>query len=158
MNKTPPAKKIVATNRKVRFNYHIMESFEAGIVLVGSEVKSIRNHQANIQEAYAGEMGGEIYLFNAYVPEYTQANRFNHEARRPRKLLLKKKQANKLIGQIKLKGYTVVALSLYFNEKNLLKVDLALAKGKTDYDKRDTKKEQDWLREKGRIVREHTKG
>ncbi len=147
-------KKVVATNRKARFNYHITESFEAGIVLVGSEVKSIRNHQANIQEAYAGEMQGEIYLFNSYVPEYTQANRFNHQARRPRKLLLKKKQVNKLIGQIKNKGMTVVALSFYFNEKNLLKVDLALAKGKTDYDKRDAKKEQDWLREKGRTIRE----
>jgi SsrA-binding protein len=154
MDKKIPFKKIVATNRKAKFNYHITENTEAGIILTGSEVKSIRNGKANITEAYAGEMKGEIYLFNAFIPEYTQANKYNHEARRPRKLLLKKKQINKFIGQIKLKGMTLIAMSMYFNEKNLAKIDLALGKGKAEYDKRDTKKEQDWDREKGRIIRD----
>jgi SsrA-binding protein len=153
-NSNIPFKKIVATNRKAKFNYHITENTEAGIMLTGSEVKSIRNGKANITEAYAGEMKGEIYLFNAFIPEYIQANKYNHEARRPRKLLLKKKQINKFIGQIKLKGMTLIAVSMYFNEKNLAKIDLALGKGKAEYDKRETKKDQDWEREKGRIIRD----
>jgi SsrA-binding protein len=154
MDKKIPYKKIVATNRKAKFNYHITENIEAGIILTGSEVKSIRNGKANITEAYAGEMKGEIYLFNAFIPEYIQANKYNHEARRPRKLLLRKKQINKFIGQIKLKGMTLIAVSMYFNENNLAKIDLGLGKGKAEYDKRETKKEQDWDREKGRIIRD----
>lgn len=157
MNKKISFKKVAATNRKAKFNYHLTENIEAGIVLAGSEVKSIREGKANINEAYAGEMKGEIYLFNAFIPEYIQANKYNHEPRRPRKLLLKKKQINKFIGKIKLKGMSLIAISLYFNEKNLVKIDLALGKGKAEYDKRESKKEQDWNREKGRITRDNNK-
>jgi len=154
MNNKPLKKNIVATNKKARFNYHIDDIIEAGIMLVGSEVKSIRNSQANITDAFAGEMKGEIYLFNAFIPEYTQSNKFNHEARRPRKLLLRTKQINKLLGLIKIKGMTLIVLSMYFNEKNIAKIELAVARGKAEYDKRATKKEQDWNREKGRLLRD----
>jgi SsrA-binding protein len=147
------AHKIVAQNRKAKFDYHIEATFETGIVLTGSEVKSLRSGKANISDAHAGEMKGEIYLFNAYIPEYNQASHFNHAARSPRKLLLKKKEINKLIGKLKIKGLTLAALSIYFNEKNRAKVEIALAKGKTNYDKRDAKKDQDWAREQGRLMR-----
>ena len=145
--------KKVAVNRKARFNYHIEDSFEAGIILTGTEVKSLRSGESNIIDAHAGEMKGEIFLFNAYIPEYSMANRFNHYSRRPRKLLLHKKQINKLLGKLKVKGYTLIALSIYFNKKNVAKVELGVAKGKTNYDKRETTKDRDWEREKGRIVR-----
>jgi SsrA-binding protein len=151
---TPLTRKIVTSNRKARFDYHIEDTVEAGIMLTGSEVKSLRTGKANIIDAHAAEMKGEIYLFNAYIPEYSHANNFNHVDRRPRKLLLKKKEINKLIGKLKIKGLTLVALSIYFNEKNRAKVELALAKGKTNYDKRETKKDQDWAREQGRVMRD----
>jgi SsrA-binding protein len=151
-NKEP--RRLIAQNRRARYDYHIEENFEAGIILTGSEVKSLRQGKISINEAHAGEMEGAIYLFNANIPEYSGANRFNHEPKRPRKLLLHKKQINKLIGQVKLKGYTLIPLSIYFNEKNLAKLDLGLAKGKKNYDKRETEKEREWDRRKARVMKD----
>lgn len=148
------APRIVAQNRKARHDYFIEETLEAGIVLQGSEVKSLREGKANIIDAHALEAGGEMLLLNAYIPEYKGANRFNHEPRRPRKLLLHRKQINKLIGKVKISGMTLVALSIYFNEHNKAKVELALVKGKKAYDKRESEKERDWEREKGRLLRD----
>jgi SsrA-binding protein len=151
-NKEP--RRLIAQNRRARYDYHIEENFEAGIILTGSEVKSLRQGKISINEAHAGEMEGAIYLFNANISEYSGANRFNHEPKRPRKLLLHKKQINKLIGQVKLKGYTLIPLSIYFNEKNLAKLDLGLAKGKKNYDKRETEKEREWDRRKARVMKD----
>jgi SsrA-binding protein len=145
--------KTVADNRRARYDYLLEETFDAGIVLVGSEVKSLRSGRANIQDAYAEETGGEIMLVNAYIPEYSGANRFNHEPRRPRKLLLKRKEIGKLIGSLKRGGVTLVPLSLYFNERGLAKVKIALARGKKLHDKREADKERDWNREKQRLLR-----
>ena len=147
------AHRYAAQNRRARFDYFIIEEMEAGIVLTGSEVKSLRAGRASINETYAGEMSGEIFLFNANVPVYEQANQFNHEPKRPRKLLLHKRQVNKLIGAIQRKGMTLVALSVYFNDKGRAKVQLGLAKGKNVVDKRETIKERDWNREKSRILK-----
>ncbi len=146
--------KIAAQNRRARFDYAILEVVEAGIMLSGSEVKSLRAGLASINESYAGEMQGEIYLFNANIPEYTQASHFNHEPKRPRKLLLRKRQVNKFLGAIRRKGLTLIALSIYFNEKGRAKVELALGKGKNVVDKRETIKERDWSRDKARILRD----
>lgn len=143
----------VAQNRRARFDYLILEEMEAGIMLTGSEVKSLRTGRASINETYAGEMQGEIYLFNANIPEYTQANIFNHEAKRPRKLLLHHRQVKKLLGAIQRKGMTLIALSIYFNERGRAKVLLALGKGKNVADKRESIKERDWSRDKSRILR-----
>lgn len=147
------AHRYAAQNRRARFDYFIIEEMEAGIVLTGSEVKSLRAGRASINETYAGEMNGEIFLFNANIPVYEQANQFNHEPKRPRKLLLHKRQVNKLIGAIQRKGMTLVALSVYFNDKGRAKVQLGLAKGKNVVDKRETIKERDWNREKSRILK-----
>ena len=116
--------RVVADNRKARFNYEILETFEAGIALTGTEVKSLREGKATIGEAYAGPSGEEIFLFNAYIPEYLQANRFNHETRRPRRLLLHKRQIDKLIGATQREGFTVVPLKIYFNDRGRAKVEL----------------------------------
>ena len=148
-----PHQKIVADNRKARFNYSIGDTFEAGIALTGTEVKSLRAGKATIGESYAGEHRGEIFLINANIPEYLQANRFNHEPKRPRKLLLHKRQVNKLIGAVQREGMTLVPLRLYFNEKGRAKVELALAKGKQLHDKRETEKKRDWNRDKARLMR-----
>ena len=148
-----PHQKIVADNRKARFNYSIGDTFEAGIALTGTEVKSLRAGKATIGESYAGEHRGEIFLINATIPEYLQANRFNHEPKRPRKLLLHKRQVNKLIGAVQREGMTLVPLKLYFNEKGRAKVELALAKGKQLHDKRETEKKRDWNRDKARLMR-----
>ncbi len=148
------AYKLVADNRKARFNYEILDAFEAGIALTGTEVKSLRVGKATIGESYAGPSGEEFLLFNADIPEYLQANRFNHERKRPRKLLLHKRQINKLIGAVQREGLTVVPLKLYFNEKGRAKIELALARGKTLGDKRQTEKKRDWDRERGRLMRE----
>ena len=146
---------LVAQNRKARHNYEIEETLEAGIVLTGTEVKSLRvGRGASIAEAYASDEGGEIYLINSHIPEFKSANRFNHEPRRPRKLLLHKKQRNTLLGQIRREGYTLVPLSLYFNERGIAKVELGLAKGKSTIDKRETQKKRDWQRQKARLMRE----
>lgn len=147
-------KKIIAKNRRAGFEYSIEENFEAGIVLLGSEVKSARDGKVNISDAHATEADGEIVLYNCHIAEYAGANRFNHPTTRPRKLLLRKGEIKKIIGKIKLKGYTLVALSMYFNHKNIIKVALGLAKGKKLHDKRHTIKERDWQREQGRAIRE----
>jgi SsrA-binding protein len=152
--KTPPSDKfVVAQNRKARHNYFIEETVEAGIVLTGTEVKSLRNGKSNIVDTYAGESNGELYLFNAYIPEYDFAKAFSHQPRRPRKLLLKKREINKLLGKVKSKGRTMVALSVYFNKKGKAKVEIALVSGKKQHDKRQTEKDRDWGREKSRILK-----
>ena len=145
--------KVVAENRKARFNYAIEDSIEAGVALTGTEVKSIRTGKATIAESYADARDGEIWLVNANIPEYLQANRFNHAPKRPRKLLLHKRQVNKLIGAVEREGMTLVPLKLYFNEQGRAKVELALAKGKKLHDKRETEKKRSWEREKGRLMR-----
>lgn len=156
MSREPRGRKPIAQNRRARFEYHIEEKLEAGIVLTGTEVKSLREGRANINEAYAGEMGGELWLFNAHISEYPAANRFNHEPRRPRKLLLHKREMERLIGAVQRRGMTIVPLSLYFAPNGKVKVELALARGKKLYDKRETAKQRDWEREKARIMREKT--
>jgi SsrA-binding protein len=146
--------KVVADNRKARFNYEIGEVFEAGIMLTGTEVKSLRMGKATIAESYADSRGGEIWLINSNIPEYLQASRFNHEPKRRRKLLLHKKQVNKLAGAVEREGMTLVPLRLYFNERGRAKVELALARGKKLHDKRETLKKRSWDRERGRLLRE----
>jgi SsrA-binding protein len=143
----------VALNRKARRNYGIEEEIEAGIVLTGTEVKSLRSGKANIAEAYAGPKGEEIWLFNSTIAEYASGNRFNHDPRRPRKLLLHKQQIKKLLGKLKVKGVTLVPLSLYFNSRGMAKIKLGLGTGKKEYEKRDTIKKRDWQRDKARIIR-----
>lgn len=145
--------KVVADNRKARFNYAIDDTVEAGIALSGTEVKSLRNGKATIAESYADARAGEIWLVNANIPEYLQANRFNHAPKRPRKLLLHKRQINKLIGAIEREGMTLIPLKLYFNARGRAKVELALAKGKKLHDKRETEKERDWNRQKSRLLK-----
>ena len=147
-------RKLVAENRKARFNYEISETFEAGLALQGTEVKSLRQGKANIGDAYAGPSGDELFLFNVYIPEYLEANRFNHETRRPRKLLLHRREINRLIGATQREGMTIVPLRLYFNPKGIAKVELGLARGKKLHDKRETEKKRDWERERGRLMRE----
>ncbi|MDF2965894.1 MAG: smpB [Rickettsiaceae bacterium] len=148
-------KRIIAQNKKAYHDYFIEEKLEAGIVLTGSEVKSLRAGKANINDSHAAESKGEIFLFNSHVAEYEKANRFNHETRRARKLLLHKQQIRKLIGKLKVKGYTLVALTIYFNDKNRVKVELGLAKGKKEYDKRQTIKEKEWKRDQERIMKNY---
>jgi len=145
--------KVVAENRKARFNYAIEDTMEAGIALTGTEVKSIRNGKTTIAESYADTKDGEIWLINANIPEYLQANRFNHEPKRPRKLLLHRKQINKLMGAVDRDGMTLIPLKLYFNERGRAKLLLAVAKGKKLHDKRESEKKRDWGREKGRLLR-----
>ena len=147
-------RKVVAENRKARFSDFIDDTFEAGIALGGSEVKSLRQGKANIAESYASEQNGEIYLINAYIPEYLQANRLNHETRRPRKLLLHKREASRLIGAVQKEGMTLIPLRIYFNDRGRAKLELALARGKKLHDKRETEKSRDWERQKGRLMRE----
>jgi SsrA-binding protein len=147
--------RVIAANRKARFNYEVVETFEAGIELMGTEVKSLRTGTSNIAESYAGEMDGQLYLFNAHIPEYLQANRFNHETRRPRRLLMHRKEIYKLISAVQRDGMTLVPLKLYFNERGRAKVQLALARGKKLHDKRETEKRRSWDREKARLLRHH---
>jgi len=152
--KDASGRKIVADNRKARFNYLIGETFEAGIQLAGTEVKSLRQSKATIAESYVSPERGEIWLINANIPEYLQANRFNHEPKRPRKLLLNKRQVGRLMGAVQREGMTIVPLRLYFNERGMAKLEIALAQGKKLHDKRETEKARDWAREKGRLIRE----
>ncbi len=144
---------MVAVNRKAFHDYTIEERIEAGLQLTGSEVKSLREGRAQITEAYAAEMGGELWLFNAYIPEYGAANRFNHEVRRPRKLLLHRRQIERLKGALQRKGMTLIPLALYFSPRGWAKVELGLARGKTLYDKRAALRERDWQRERERLLR-----
>ncbi|ORE95648.1 SsrA-binding protein [Stappia sp. 22II-S9-Z10] len=155
MAKNPhPANRAVAENRKARFNYEILEDVEAGIVLAGTEVKSLREGRTNIADSFAGETGGELWLYNAYIPEYQQANRFNHETKRPRKLLLHRREMNKLIGAVSQDGLTIVPLKMYFNGRGVAKVQLGLARGKKTHDKREASKQRDWQRDKARLLRD----
>ena len=147
-------RKIAAENRKARFEYAIDDTYEAGIALAGSEIKSLRAGRATIGDSYAAEKNGELYLVNAYIPEYLQAHQFNHETKRPRKLLLHKRQINRLIGAVQREGMTIVPLKIYFNDRGRAKVELALAKGKNAADKRETAKKRDWEREKSRLLRD----
>ncbi len=147
-------RKTVAENRKARRNYEIEETFEAGLALQGSEVKSLREGKANIAEAYAAEEDGELWLINGYIAEYPQAGRFNHEPRRKRKLLLHKREIEKLTGAIERQGMTLVPLRLYFNARGIAKLELALARGKKLHDKRQAEKARDWARQKARLMRE----
>ncbi|WP_337266446.1 SsrA-binding protein SmpB [Oryzifoliimicrobium ureilyticus] len=148
-------KKIVAENRKARFNYEIVDSYEAGLVLKGTEVKSLREGKANIAESYASDENGEMWLINSYLPEYLQANRFNHEPRRRRKLLFSKREINRLRVAISREGMTLVPLKIYFNDKGRAKLELALARGKKLHDKRETEKERDWNRQRSRLLKEN---
>jgi SsrA-binding protein len=145
--------KVVADNRKARFNYEIGESFEAGVALTGTEVKSLRSGKATIAESFAVSRDGELWLQNSNIPEYLQASRFNHAPKRPRKLLLHKRQLAKLIGAVEREGMTIVPLKLYFNPKGRAKVEIALARGKKLHDKRETAKKRSWERERSRLMR-----
>jgi len=145
--------RVAAENRKARHNYFIDETLEAGLVLAGTEVKSLREGRADIGESYASEQGGEIYLVNAYIPEYGAGNRFNHEPRRPRKLLLHRREVARLKDQVGREGGTVVPLKLYFNERGIAKVLLGFARGKRQHDKRQAVKQRDWSRQKQRLLR-----
>jgi len=146
--------KVVADNRKARFNYEIGEVFEAGIALTGTEVKSLRGGKAMIAESYADPRGGDLWLINATIPEYLQANRFNHEPKRARRLLLHRRQINRLIGAVEREGMTVVPLKLYFNDRGRAKIEIALARGKKLHDKRETERKRSWDRERGRLLRQ----
>jgi SsrA-binding protein len=148
-----PAQKVVADNRKARFNYEIGEVFEAGIALTGSEVKSLRHGRATIAESYADARDGEIWLLNANIPEYLQAGRDNHPPKRPRKLLLHKRQIDKLAGAVDREGMTIIPLRLFFNERGRAKLELAVARGKKLHDKRETDRKRSWDRERGRLMR-----
>ena len=150
--KTKIGLKIISNNRKARFNYFFKEFFEAGIVLKGSEVKSLRDGKANISESYAFDEQGELYLVNSHIPSYKESSYNNHDPKRNRKLLLNKKEINKLIGRINREGYTLIPTKLYFR-KGKAKVEIAVAKGKKHYDKRHTKKKKDWDRERARYFR-----
>lgn len=146
--------RIVAENRRARHEYTIDEVFEAGIVLVGTEVKSLRTGQGTIAESYAEIKNGEVWLVNANIPNYSHASHFTHEPRRPRKLLLSAREIRKLHGAVARQGMTLVPLSVYFNPRGRAKVELALAKGRKMHDKRAAEKEKDWKREQGRLLRE----
>jgi SsrA-binding protein len=154
VRKADPNNKIAAENRKARFSYEVIDTYEAGLALTGTEVKSLRGGHANIAESYASMEGGELWLINSYLPEYLQANRFNHEPRRRRKLLMKKKEMAKLSQAVERQGMTMVPLKIYFNDRGRAKLLLALARGKNTADKRQTEKDRDWAREKGRLLKE----
>ena len=146
--------KLIADNRKARYAYAIDGVLEAGIVLTGSEVKSLRNGKATIGESYAHAKDGEIFLVNSYIPEYTQASRFNHEPKRTRKLLVRKSEIAKLASATQREGMTLIPLKMYFNPKGVAKLELGIAKGKKLHDKRETEKQRDWQRDKARLLRD----
>ena len=152
--KNSPVRKIIAENRKARFNFEILDTLEAGLVLTGTEVKSLRANQSNIAESYASFENGEFWLINSYIPEYLQANRFNHEPRRRRKLLLNKREMARLAQAVEREGMTMVPLKIYFNDRGRAKLELAVARGKKLHDKRETEKQRDWGREKQRLLKE----
>ena len=145
----------VAQNRRARFDYEIEDTLEAGLVLSGPEVKSLRLGRGNIQESYAAVEGGEIWLINSYIPEYEGASHFGHSPRRKRKLLLHKKEMARLEIATSQKGVTLVPMNLYFNNRGIAKLQLGVGKGKKGYDKRETEKKRDWQRDKARIMREN---
>lgn len=145
---------IAAQNRKARHDYFIQETLEAGLMLAGSEVKSLRQGKGNITEAYAGPKEGELWLYNAYIPEYQSKTFFTHETRRARKLLLRRRELAKLIAAIGREGVTIVPLTIYFNARGIAKVELGVVKGKKKHDRRESEKEQDWKRQKARLMRD----
>lgn len=146
--------KTVAENRRARYEYYIEDKFEAGLALQGTEVKSLRAGEATIADSYAEVRDGQVWLVNANIPEYSHGNRLNHEAKRPRKLLLHAREIEKLFGAVERKGMTLIPLSIYFNATGRAKVELALAKGKQAHDKRASVKDRDWQRDKARLMRE----
>ncbi|WP_417451725.1 SsrA-binding protein SmpB [Kordiimonas sp.] len=146
--------RVVADNRKARHLFHIEDEYEAGISLQGTEVKSLRSGEANIRDSYAEEKDGELWLVNAYIPEFSHGNRFNHEPRRPRKLLMHKREISKLGGLVQRQGYTLVPLRMYFSEQGRAKVLIGLGKGKNVRDKREDVKQRDWARQKSRLMKE----
>lgn len=152
MSKQP--QRVVAHNRRATHDFFIEEKVEAGLVLTGSEVKSLRHGRASINEAYASEENGELYLINSHFSEYGPANRFGHEPKRPRKLLVHRREQDRLFGKMRRDGYTLVPLSIYFNERGLAKLALGVAKGKRKQDKREDVKKRDWQRQKARLLRE----
>ncbi len=154
-DKGTPAFKVVADNRRARYDYEIGDKFEAGLMLTGTEVKSLRTGKATIAESYAGvDRAGEMWLYNANIPEYLAGNRFNHEPKRPRKLLLKMREIVKLSEGVQREGMTIVPLRLYFNERGRAKLEVALGRGKKIHDKRETERKRDWAREKSRLMRD----
>lgn len=146
--------RLVADNRKARHHYEFIDTLEAGLVLTGTEVKSLRNGQANIAESYASAEDGEIWLINAYIPEYSEANRFNHDPRRRRKLLLHRREMARLASAVQKEGMTIVPNRLYFNDRGRVKLQIALARGRKTHDKREEAKKRDWQREQARLMRE----
>jgi SsrA-binding protein len=146
--------KLAAQNRKARHDYFIEDTVEAGVMLLGTEVKSLRAGRASIAESFAAEQGGGLYLINAYIPEYEAANRFNHAPKRARKLLLHRRELDRLLAAVQREGMTLVPLSIYFNARGIAKVQLGLGKGKRKGDKRDAEKERDWNRDKARLLRD----
>ncbi|MBY0566926.1 MAG: SsrA-binding protein SmpB [Hyphomonadaceae bacterium] len=146
--------KLVAENRRARFDYMIEDTLEAGIQLVGTEVKSLRNGRANIAESYASTDKGELWLINATIPEYPPAGQFNHEPRRPRKLLVRARELKKLVGAVEREGRTLAPLRLYFNERGIAKIQIALATGKKAHDKREATKDRDWKRQQARLMKD----
>ncbi len=148
-------KKIVAENRRARYDYAIEDKVEAGIALTGTEVKSLRFGEGSIAESYAEVKGEEVWLINSNIPEFSHGNRHNHEPKRPRKLLLHDRQIGKMFGAVARQGMTLVPLSIYFNGRGRAKVELAIARGRKAHDKREHEKEKDWKREQGRLMREH---
>lgn len=152
--KTKDGRKVVAENRRARRDYFIEEVIEAGIMLTGTEVKALREGQANIAESYASPEDGAIWLINANIPEYSAGNRQNHEPKRKRKLLLHKREIARLTQAVERKGFTIAPLKLYFNERGMAKLELGLAQGKKLHDKRDTVKERDWARQQQRLLRD----
>lgn len=149
-----PKRKVIAENRRARYDYFLEDSVEAGIALLGTEIKALRDGRANIAESYAAVEGREIVLINADIPPFKQANRFNHEPRRPRKLLLHRRQIDKMIGAVQRDGQTIIPVRLYLNERGMAKLELALAKGKKVHDKREATAERDWQRDKARLMRD----
>lgn len=147
-------KKLIAEHRRARYDYLIEETLEAGIQLTGTEVKALREGRANIAESYASAERGELYLINSYIPEYAPASQFNHEPRRARKLLVRKRELNKLKGAVEREGRTVVPLKLYFNDRGKAKLEIALAKGKKAHDKREATKDRDWKRQQARLMKD----
>ncbi len=152
--KEDPNRKLIAENRRARFDYMIEDTLEAGLQLLGTEVKSLRSGRANIAESYAGVQGGELWLINATIPVYQPAGQFNHEPRRPRKLLVRAREMKKLMGAVEREGRTLTPLKLYFNDRGIAKLELALGKGKKAHDKRAATKDREWKRQQGRLLRD----
>ncbi len=148
--------RIAADNRKARHLFFIEEEYEAGIVLTGTEIKSLRGGEANIKDSYAEEKNGELWLVNAHIPEFSHGNRFNHQPRRPRKLLMHRREINRLGGSVQRGGMTLVPLRIYFNDKGRAKIMIGLGKGKKLHDKRETEKQRDWSRQKARLMKDHS--